>query len=163
MYDTLQSTQLDKGKYVICINQIKYQTLNFHYNVASSTPCQVYPSEYVYHHDSINRAENPSANCRSYQPLKVQGGVHSEDFIHCDGTLLRLTDSNIGSEQYSSYACYWWPAGRDGRLLFIFPTRISLITITLHYYSDSLCNFEILCCPMMTFISGIHQLQAIHV
>ena len=29
------------------------------------------------------------------------------------------------------------PAGRDGQLLFIFPTRVSLTTITLHYYSDS--------------------------
>ena len=31
-----------------------------------------------------------------------------------------------------------WPAGKSGQqLLFIFPTRASLTTITLHYYSDS--------------------------
>ena len=30
-----------------------------------------------------------------------------------------------------------WSAGRDAQLLFIFPTRVSLTTITLHYYSDS--------------------------
>ena len=30
-----------------------------------------------------------------------------------------------------------WPIRRDGQLLFIFPTRVSLTTITLHYYSDS--------------------------
>ena len=30
-----------------------------------------------------------------------------------------------------------WPAGSNGQLLFIFPTRVSLTTITLHYYSDS--------------------------
>ena len=30
-----------------------------------------------------------------------------------------------------------WSAGSDGQLLFIFPTRVSLTTITLHYYSDS--------------------------
>ena len=30
-----------------------------------------------------------------------------------------------------------WSAGRGGQLLFIFPTRVSLTTITLHYYSDS--------------------------
>ncbi len=137
MYDTLQSAQLDKGKYVICINQMKYQTLNFYYNVAYSTSCQMYQSGYAYHRDSVNREEKPSANCRSYQQYNRPGGVHSEDFIHCDGTQLRLTDYNIGSEQYNSYAYYWWPAGRDGKLLFIFPTRVSLTTITLHYYSDS--------------------------
>ncbi len=109
MYDTLQSTQLDMGKYVICrINQMKYQALNFHYNVASSTSCQVYLSEYVYHRNSINRAENPSANCRSYQPHNLQGGVHSEHFIHCDGTQLRLTDSNIGSEHCHCSSAVWW-------------------------------------------------------
>ncbi len=138
MYDTLQSAQMDKSKYVICINQIKYRTLNFHYNVASSTSCPVYPSEYAYDHDFVNRAENPSANCRSYQSHNVQGGVHSENFIHCDGTQHILTDYNIGSEQYNSYAYYWWPAGRDGLLLFIFPTRVSLTTIILYYYSDSI-------------------------
>ncbi len=137
MYNTLQSAQLDKGKYVICINQMKYRTLNFYYNVAYSTSCQVHPSEYAYHRNSVNREEKPSANCRSYQQYNHPGEVHSEDFIHCDGIQLRLNDYNIGSEQYNSYAYYWWPAGRDGKLLFIFPTRVSLTTITLHYYSDS--------------------------
>jgi hypothetical protein len=30
-----------------------------------------------------------------------------------------------------------WTAGSVGQLLFIFPTRVSLTAITLHYYSDS--------------------------
>jgi hypothetical protein len=30
-----------------------------------------------------------------------------------------------------------WTAGGAEQLLFIFPTRVSLTTITLHYYSDS--------------------------
>ena len=32
---------------------------------------------------------------------------------------------------------YMWNSGRTDQLLFIFPTRVSLTTITLHYYSDS--------------------------
>ncbi len=116
---------------------MKYRTLNFYYNVAYSTSCQVYPLEYAYHRNSVNREEKSSANCRSYQQYNRPGGVHSEDFIHCDGTRFRLTDYNIGSEQYNGYTYYWLPAGRGGKLLFIFPTRVSLTSITLHYYSDS--------------------------
>ena len=32
---------------------------------------------------------------------------------------------------------YQWSAGSAAQLLFIFPTRVSLTTIILHYYSDS--------------------------
>ena len=60
------------------------------------------------------------------------------DYIHCDGTQLSLADSDIGSEQYTSSDYYVWPDGsRNSQLLFIFPTRVNLTTITLHYYSDS--------------------------
>ena len=59
------------------------------------------------------------------------------DYFHCDGTQLKLADNNLGSEQFRSSSHYQWPAGSDGQLLFIFPTRVSLTTITLHYYSDS--------------------------
>ena len=53
-------------------------------------------------------------------------------------TPLKLADSNFGSEQYSSSDYYVWPPGtRRSQLLFIFPTRVNLTTITLHYYSDS--------------------------
>ena len=94
----------------------------------------MYPSEYAYRDDSVIRAENPSANCRRYPP-------HPQDqsicYIHCDGTQLQLTDSNLGQEQYSSSDYYIWSADRDSQLLFIFPTRVSLTTITLHYYSDN--------------------------
>ena len=96
----------------------------------------MYPSEYAYHHDSVSRAERLSANCRRYT-VGIPGGVHSEDYIHCNGTQLILTDSNLGSEQYSSSDYYVWSARRGGQLLFIFPTRVSLTTITLHYYNDS--------------------------
>ena len=96
------------------------------------------PSEYAYHHNSVNRAERASANCRSYPA----GPAFQEQYIHCDGTQLKLTDSNFGQEQvqYQSSEYYQWNAGSDGQLLFIFPTRESLttnVTITLHYYSDS--------------------------
>ena len=62
----------------------------------------------------------------------------SEFYIHCDGTQLRLTDSDLGPEQYISSYYYEWRAGSGiSQLLFIFPTRVNLTTITLHYYSDS--------------------------
>ena len=63
---------------------------------------------------------------------------HSKDYIHCNGTQLRLTDSDNGSERFNSINYYEWPAsGTSSQLLFIFPTRVNLTTITLHYYSDS--------------------------
>ena len=97
----------------------------------------MYPSEYVYRDDSVTRSERPSANCRRYPAGNLQGGLHTEDYTHCDGTQLRLTDSDLGQEQYSNSEHYTWSARRDGQLLFIFSTRVSLTTITLHYYSDS--------------------------
>ena len=63
--------------------------------------------------------------------------IHPEDYTHCDGTQLRLSDSDLGSEQYSSSDYYVWNAGSlSSQLLFIFPTGVNLTTITLHYYSD---------------------------
>ena len=108
-----------------------------HCTTALATSCQVYPSEYAYHVDSVNRAESVSANCRRYPEGNQDQSVHSEDYIHCDGTQLRLTDSNLGQEHYQMSEYYQWPAGRDGQLLFILPTRVYLTAITLHYHSDS--------------------------
>ena len=68
------------------------------------------------------------------------------DYIRCNGTQLKLADSNLGSEQFSSSSHYQWSAGSYGQLLFIFPTRVSLTTITLHYYSDSVRGL-----PRLTF------------
>ena len=120
-----------------CNTIILYCILDiFKYFVALASSCQVHPSEYAYPHDSVNEDERASANCRKY-PSGLQTGVFTESNIHCDGTMLILTDSNLGTEQYSSSAYYVWRATRDGQLLFIFPTRVSLTTITLHYYSDS--------------------------
>ena len=59
------------------------------------------------------------------------------DYIHCDGTQLKLADTKLGPQQFSSSSHYQWSAGNAEQLLFIFPTRVSLTTITLHYYSDS--------------------------
>ena len=99
----------------------------------------MYPSQYAYNKDSVNRAETASANCRNYPGglvLDVTPG--SEDYIHCDGTQLRLSDSNLGIEKYNSSYYYIWNADTVPRqLLFIFLTRVNLTTITLHYYSDS--------------------------
>ena len=69
--------------------------------------------------------------------MYLAGICYSEHYIHCDGKQLKLTDSNYGQEQYQGTDYYTWPACSDGQLLFTFPTRVSLTTITLHYYSDS--------------------------
>ena len=102
-----------------------------------ATSCsQVYPSEYAYHHDSVYRSERNSANCRYYPVSSTL--LRSENYIHCDGTSLRLIDSDYGSEQYTHSDYYvWLNETRNSQLLFIFPTRVNLTTITLHYYSDS--------------------------
>ena len=97
----------------------------------------MYPSEYAYKDDSVSRYESNTANCRSYPEISLPSGLHSTDYIHCDGTQLKLADANLGTEQFSTSNHYMWSAGSDGRLLFIFPTRVSLTAITLHYYSDS--------------------------
>ena len=98
--------------------------------VSSTSSCQAYPSEYAYRDDSVSKAESTSANCRRY-PLPYAS------YVHCDGRQLKLADSDLGRGQYRSSDYYVWPAGSDGQLLFIFPTRVSVTTITLHYYSDS--------------------------
>ena len=103
---------------------------------AHATSYQVYLSEYAYRDDSITRSESSSANCRNYPP-GLQDGIHSEIYIRCDGTQLQLADSAFGQEQYQSSDYYVWSTTRDSQLLFILPTRVSLTTITLHYYSDS--------------------------
>ena len=78
-----------------------------------------------------------STNCRRYPPV-IAENVQAEDYVHCNGTKLKLTDSKLGSEQYSPSDYYVWPAGkRSHQLLFTFQTRVNLTTITLHYYSNS--------------------------
>ena len=48
-----------------------------------------------------------------------------------------MADSKFGSnEEYKGKYYYQWD-NNSQQLLFIFPTRVSLTTITLHYYSDS--------------------------
>ena len=95
----------------------------------------MYPSEYAYRDNSVTRTESASANCRSYPPRVGGGGIV---YIHCDGQQLKLSDSDRGSNtEYTGTFYYVWPARRAEQLLFIFHTRVSLTTITLHYYSDS--------------------------
>jgi hypothetical protein len=95
----------------------------------------VYPSEYAYRDDSVTRAESISANCRRYPARNGDKGIV---YTHCDGQQLKLSDSHRGSKtEYTATSYYVWTTGNDGQLLFIFPTRVSLTTITLHYYSDS--------------------------
>ena len=70
--------------------------------------------------------------------MPLVASIHSEDYTHCDGTQLRLTDSDLGSEPYTAGDYYVWNAGTSSQLLFIFLTRVNLTTITLHYYSDNI-------------------------
>ena len=82
-------------------------------------------------------SERSSVSCRQYAS-GLEANVYTEQYTHCDGSQLRLTDSDLGSEQYNSSDYYLWNAGSSGsQLLFIFPTRVNLTTITLHYYSDN--------------------------
>ena len=94
----------------------------------------MYPSEYAYHQNSVTRTESVSANCRYYSISDYDW--HSYHYIHCDRTQLKLTDSNFGQEQYQPTDYYVWSSS-SAQLLFIFPIRVSLTTITLQYYSDS--------------------------
>ena len=94
----------------------------------------MYPSEYAHHNDYAHGTERESVNCRRY-PSDLQAHIFTELYIHCDGTQLRLTDSDYGSQQYTTSDYYVWPArSKSSQLLFIFPTRVNLTTIILHYY-----------------------------
>ena len=101
----------------------------------------MYPSGYAYHKDSVNESEPASANCRMYSSGLDRGlGSNSADYIHCNGAKLRLSDSDVEprSQYYVKSEHYEWNAGTETRfLLFIFPTRFNLTTITLHYYSNN--------------------------
>ena len=71
-------------------------------------------------------------------PSGLQEHIFTEQYIRCHGKQLRLSDSDLGSEQYRSSVYYVWSAGKSSRqLLFIFPTMVNLVAITLHYYHDS--------------------------
>ena len=105
--------------------------------IAHATFCQVLPSGYAYRDDSVTRAESASANCRRYPPSDSDMG---QVYIHCDGDQLKLSDSDRGyrsNMEYTATSYYVWSAGSAEQLLFIFPIRVSLTTITLHYYSGS--------------------------
>ena len=98
--------------------------------------CQVSVSEYAYHHLSTTRSEITNAKCSMYPRLSVN--TDTSQYIHCNGTQLLLANSDLGPEMYRGSVCYVF----DGKtkypeILFTFPTRVSLTTITLHYYSDS--------------------------
>ena len=67
---------------------------------------------------------------------KDAGNISLSDYIHCNGKELLLADFKFGSnEEYKRKYYYQWD-NNSQQLLFIFPTRVSLTTITLHYYSD---------------------------
>ena len=109
----------------------------FCYSAALATSCQVYPSAYAYHDHSVNRAESASAICRMY-PISLSPTVGTENYIHCDSMQLRLADSDLGTEQYSSSDHYVWSAGMNTKELpFIFSAMVNLVAIRLHYYHDS--------------------------
>ena len=104
------------------------------FSTESASSCQVYPSEYAYQEYSVYRYESVSANCKNY-PSGLYPKAGSEQYIHCNGTELKLADSDLGSEQYSRNDYYvWLNETRNHQLLFIFPMRVNLTTITLHYY-----------------------------
>ena len=107
-----------------------YNVFQTHFAVFVSS-CQVYPSEYAYHKYSVERNEPDSAKCRMY----LANEFSAQNYIHCNGTQLRLTDSDLGNKQYTASDHYVWPTGTRTRwLLFIFSSRVIFSTITLHYF-----------------------------
>ena len=117
-----------------------YQLLTCLALFAALDSCQLVSlSEYAYYKNSVYRSERSSGNCRPYASgLSDMPGIYTENYNHCEGTQLRLSDFDLGSEQYSSSDYYVWDAGSsNSQLLFIFPTRVNLTIITLHYYSDT--------------------------
>ena len=123
------------------------------------TSCQVYPSAYAYHKDFNERVESVSAKCKMYPANEMS----AENYIHCDGTQLRLTDSDFGNEQYTVSDHYVWPTGTlTGRLLCIFSSRVTFSTITLHYFRHSdrgLPRMRFFTVSDDLYISGMHQVQ----
>ena len=75
--------------------------MNNLFSTAHATSCQVYPSEYAYRDDSVSltRFESASANSRNYPPGDQKQSISPKDYIYCNGTQLKLTDSNLGQEQ----------------------------------------------------------------
>ena len=72
--------------------------------------------------------------------MPIVGNIHPQLALMLSyiTILLISNDSDRGSNmEYTATSYYVWPARSDGLLLFMFPTRVSLTTITLHYYSDS--------------------------
>ena len=68
----------------------------------------------------------------------LQENVFTEQYVHCGGVQLKLADSDLGLEQYRGSDYYVWSdRGNTRQLLFIFPTMVNLVVITLHYYHDS--------------------------
>ena len=66
-----------------------------------------------------------------------EGPITKSEYIHCNGAELRLSDSDFGMrDQYTITRFYRWGNSKYS-LLFIFPISVTLTTITLHYYSDS--------------------------
>ena len=121
---------------VIATILVKCRNIISSFSIAASIiSCLVKPSMYAYRDDSVSRTES-SANCMNYIS-GLQDGAYTEKYTYCRGIHLKLIDSNFGQEQYQVIDYYVWPEGSAGPLLFIFPESVSLTTITLHYYSDS--------------------------
>ena len=103
--------------------------------VGCADSCLVQVSEYAYHENSVTRSEWTNASCGLYTD---EGLATRIEYIHCDGAQLRLSDSDLGMQDlYTSTRFYRWGHSTYS-LLFIFHTRVTLTTITLHYYSDSI-------------------------
>ena len=120
---------------LICV--IKKFHLHFLTIVGLGTSSEVNPSGYAYLEYLVYKSERASANCKNY-PAGLQANIYTHYYVYCNGTQLRLTDCDYGSEQYTTSDYYAWPAGSgNSQLLFIFPTRVNLNRITLRYYSDS--------------------------
>ena len=49
----------------------------------------------------------------------LSSNVYIEQYVYCDSVQLKLADSDLGLEQYSSSAYYVWSAASHWQLLFM--------------------------------------------
>ena len=86
-------TYIAQGK--LLKNNSRQENYHMHFLiiVAHGTSCEVYPSGYAYLPHSVHSHERASVNCTNY-PAGLQASIYTEQYAYCNGTQLRLSDSD---------------------------------------------------------------------
>ena len=68
---------------------------------------------------------------------RLNDAKYRKHAVLCLSINTKLSDSDRGSNtEYTPTSYYMWNTRSHEQLLFIFPTKVSLTTIKVHYYSD---------------------------